>query len=203
MITIVIHSYKYGHLAGQCIESLLSQNYKPEKILFIDDGIGDCTNLSKIYKEVKFIERKNTLGQIQGFNSALMLIETPFYLMLGADNWLRDDALERIMEYDEDIVSYDINVVGELRHNWCNKNNINYDKDKTIYWSRKNKHHGSMRLATVKAKSIGYGKYLSNDNKICEDYYIYKNLIKKGATYRHIPESLLYYRRHRLNFNGL
>ena len=36
MITIVIHSYKYGHLAGQCIESLLSQNYKPEKILFID-----------------------------------------------------------------------------------------------------------------------------------------------------------------------
>ena len=38
MITVVISSYKYGHLAAHCIESVLCQTKKADKILFVDDA---------------------------------------------------------------------------------------------------------------------------------------------------------------------
>lgn len=38
MITVVIASYQYGHLAAHCIESLLSQTVAPSRIIFADDG---------------------------------------------------------------------------------------------------------------------------------------------------------------------
>ena len=41
MLTVVVASYQYGHLAAHCIESLLSQTKAPDKILFVDDGVGD------------------------------------------------------------------------------------------------------------------------------------------------------------------
>ena len=39
-VTVVVASYKYGHLAAHCIESLLSQTRLPDSVLFVDDGIG-------------------------------------------------------------------------------------------------------------------------------------------------------------------
>ena len=48
MLTIVIASYRYGHLAAHCIESILSQTKAPEKILFVDDGVGDCGHLEGV-----------------------------------------------------------------------------------------------------------------------------------------------------------
>ena len=64
MITAVVASYKYGHLAAHCIESLLSQTVKLERILFVDDGVGDCEHLPRIYPEVDFILRKENLGTV-------------------------------------------------------------------------------------------------------------------------------------------
>jgi glycosyltransferase involved in cell wall biosynthesis len=38
MITLVIASYHYGHLAAHCIESILAQSKRPQRIIFVDDG---------------------------------------------------------------------------------------------------------------------------------------------------------------------
>ena len=62
MITIVISSFHYGHLASHCIESVLSQTKRPERILFVDDGAGDCEHLQKIYPEVEYVLREQNLG---------------------------------------------------------------------------------------------------------------------------------------------
>jgi hypothetical protein len=53
MITVVISSYKYGHLAAHCIESVLCQTKKADKILFVDDGVGDCHHLPKLYPSIE------------------------------------------------------------------------------------------------------------------------------------------------------
>jgi hypothetical protein len=57
--TCVIASYHYGHLAANCIESVLCQTKKFNTILFVDDGAGDCEHLIKIYPEVEFVLREN------------------------------------------------------------------------------------------------------------------------------------------------
>lgn len=40
MLTVVIDSFGYGHLADHCIESVIGQSKQPDKILFVDDGWG-------------------------------------------------------------------------------------------------------------------------------------------------------------------
>lgn len=204
MVTIVIHSYRYGHLASHCLETVLSQTLEPTKILFIDDGVGDCKYIPEMYPQVEFIQRKSTLGQVDSFNNALNMISTKYFMMIGADNWLRCDALEVLLTREADIISYDLVVTGSEKKRWstntkdaCNLYEGGY------YWSRKGLHHGSMIMNTIKAKQCGYGSYISKDNKICEDYYLYTKMLETGSSYNHVSEGLLYYRKHRFNFNGI
>ena len=57
-ITVVIASCKYGHFAAHCIESILSQTVQPDEIFFVDDGVGDCSHLPKIYPKIKYVFTK-------------------------------------------------------------------------------------------------------------------------------------------------
>tara|TARA_B100001093_G_scaffold513752_1_gene586315 strand:- start:2951 stop:3565 length:615 start_codon:yes stop_codon:yes gene_type:complete len=203
MISVVIHSYKYGHLVCHCIESVLSQSLSPNEIFVIDDGVGDCAIVKSKYPSIKLIERKSNYGQVKGFNSALDLVNNERFMMLGADNWLRPDAIEKLSMRDADIVSYDLRVVGSDQFKWVPKNKkLKLDNHGYYYWPRRASHHGSMLLNTKLAKECRYGSYISEDNKVCEDYYIYLKMLEKGASYSHIGEGLLYYRKHKSNFNG-
>ncbi len=94
MITILVSSYRYGHLAPHCIESVLSQTIKPERVLFIDDGGGDCDSLPKIYPEIEFVLRKSNFGIIDNFNDILHRVKSEFVMFIGADNWLSSHAVE-------------------------------------------------------------------------------------------------------------
>ena len=94
MITVVIASYKYGHLAAHCIESLLSQTKAPARILFVDDGAHDCGHLPNLYPDIEYILRPRNLGTVDNFHDVLMKINTEYVLFIGADNWLRSDAIE-------------------------------------------------------------------------------------------------------------
>lgn len=76
-ITVVVASYKYGHLAAHCIESILSQSIKPARIIFIDDGAGDCTHLTEIYPEVEFIIREKKSRRYRQFSGCT------------GENWVR------------------------------------------------------------------------------------------------------------------
>ena len=67
-LTVVISSYKYGHLAGHCIDSVISQTRKPDTIMFLDDGVGDCKHLPSIYPEVEYILREKNLGTLKNFD---------------------------------------------------------------------------------------------------------------------------------------
>lgn len=200
MITVVIASYKYGHLAAHCIESILSQTVKPDRILFVDDGIGDCNHLVYMYPEVEFILRKKNLGTVDNFQDMLDRVTTKRCMFLGADNWLRSDAIELLKEQDTDIVTYDIIVTGELREELSKRHSSEITRSNgDYYWSRKLQHHGSMLYNVELAKKFGYEHSGKTNSE--EDYILWNNMIKEGATVSHVEEGLLYYRRHKENFN--
>lgn len=197
-ITVVIASYKYGHLAAHCIESVLSQSRLPDHILFIDDGAGDCLHLPKLYCEVEFLLREKNLGVVDNFQDALSRTETDKVLFIGADNWLRSDALELLAEVDADIVTYDIHVTGELKDEILLRHPTEvkrYQGD--WYWSREAGHHGSMLYDTKMAQAVGYS---SPPGRTIEDLVLYDGMIANGAKREHLAEPLLYYRRHLENF---
>lgn len=195
MITIVVASYRYGHLAAGCIESLLSQTKLPDKILFVDDGVGDCQHLKKIYPEVEYTFREENIGVQKNFHDMLMKVETEYVMFLGADNWLRSDSIEKLTGHPEDVINYDIQVTGELRNNFpIDKSNIiNGD----IWWKRNGNYHGSMVYRTSLGKQVGY----ITDGRPHEDHFMWEGLLKLNVSVKYIPEPFLQYRRHRENWN--
>ncbi len=201
-ITIVISSYKYGHLAAHCIESILSQTVKPHKIFFVDDGVGDCKHLINIYPSVEFILRKKNLGTVENFQDMLNRVTTDYCMFIGADNWLRSDALELLLKQDGDVITYDIIVTGEIKDElldgWSYKLKL-YEGD--FYWDREGGHHGSMLYNVKMGKKIGYKKYRDGHRYTTEDLRLFNGLVEIGAKVTHIKEGLLYYRRHKENFN--
>lgn len=201
-ITVVISSYKYGHLAAHCIESVLSQTVRPDKILFVDDGIGDCYHLKKLYPEVDFVFRKKNLGTVANFQDMLNRVNTDYCMFLGADNWLRSDAIEILKSKNADVVTYDIIVTGERKdeilQDWF-KDMSPYQGD--FYWDRKGRHHGSILYNVKLAKQVGYKKYKEGRRYTTEDLRLWNGLIEKGAKVEYVNEGLLLYRRHKENFN--
>ncbi len=198
-ITVVIASYQYGHLAAHCIESILSQSRPADKILFVDDGVGDCNHLPKIYPEVEYVLRDTNMGTAKNFHDMLMRVQTDKCLFVGADNWLRADTLEILDKVNADVVIYDIVVTGDSKRGLLNRHGHEmtpYQGD--LYWSSFQRHHGSMMYNTKLAQSIGYQSTGGIHSQ--EDLFLYNGFKRAGAKMEWVKEGLLYYRRHRENF---
>jgi glycosyltransferase involved in cell wall biosynthesis len=201
MITIIVASFQYGHLAAHCIESILSQSVKPERILFVDDGAMDCSHLPHLYPEVEYVLRENNLGTVDNFQDMLERVESEYVLFVGADNWLRSDAIEKLSNATTDVVTYDIVVTGELKHEILERvpgQTNSYQGD--FYWDRQGLHHGSMMYRTSIGKEVGYKKKNHLATHPQEDWNLWDNMLALGATVSSIQEGLLYYRRHRENY---
>jgi glycosyltransferase involved in cell wall biosynthesis len=199
-MTIVICAYRYGHLAAHCIESVLSQSKQPEKILFVDDGAGDCKHLVTLYPQVEFVLREENKGIVDNFQDMLTRVKTEKVMLIGADNWLRSDAIETLENIDADVITYDIMVTGELKDEIKKRHPGEIiEENGDWYWDRKSGHHGSMVYnVKIALESGGYGH--SGDSRSEEDRVLYWRMINNGAKRVHVPEPFLYYRRHKQNF---
>ena len=200
--TCVIASYHYGHLAANCIESVLCQTRKFDKVLFVDDAAGDCQHLVSIYPEVEFVLRDKNLGVVANFQDMLERVTTDMVIFVGSDNWLRPDALELLSKENTDVIVCDIVVTGELRDEIRNF----YPREVNLhfgdwYWSRKGQHHGSMMYDVKLALSVGGYEHNRTSPRSDEDLNLWNKLKLAGANVSHVSQGLLYYRRHRENFN--
>ena len=201
LITVVIASYRYGHLAAHCIESLLSQTIPPARIVFVDDGGLDCGHLPSLYPDIEYILRQENLGVVDNFQDILSQINTEYVLFIGADNWLRSDAIELLSNASADIVTYDIVVTGELKEEILHRvpgETLAYQGD--LYWDRQERHHGSMLYRTTFGQKIGYKKRYKDGVHPQEDWNLWDKMLEQGASVSSIKEGLLFYRRHRENF---
>ena len=202
MITVVIASYQYGHLAAHCIESLLSQTVMPERIVFVDDGAKDCAHLPLLYPDIEYVLRPHNLGTVANFQDMLSRIETEYVLFIGADNWLRSDSIELLTaNADADVVTYDIVVTGELKAEITLRvPGQTHLHQGDLYWDRQGLHHGSMMYRTALGRQIGYQKRFADRANPQEDWNLWDKMQEQGASVSSIQEGLLYYRRHRENF---
>ena len=201
MITVIIASFRYGHLASHCIESLLSQTCAPSKILFVDDGGLDCAHLPSLYPDIDYVFRPKNLGTVNNFQDMLSRVSTEYVLFIGADNWLRSDAIELLAHETADIITYDIMVTGELKAEILTRvpgETRPFQGD--LYWDRQDRHHGSMMYRTALGKKIGYERRYENGLHPQEDWNLWDKMLEQGATVSSLKEGLLFYRRHRENF---
>lgn len=207
--TCVIASYHYGHLASQAIESVLSQTKKFDQVIVVDDAAFDLKPVMDKYSDesILWLLQQVNLGSAKNFQDVLMHhVETDRCMFLGADNYLRPDTLEILSKYNEDIVSYDIALFGTETAQFIRKVGAYEVKDGYNIWrfkkgdiTRGNYIHGSSLYNTFLAKEVG-GYHASGNRNPEEDWMLWKAMLANGATHVHVPEPLLYYRRHKHNF---
>lgn len=101
-ITVFTPTYNRAHLLHRLYESLLRQESQDFKWLIIDDGSTDNTKevvgafIKENKIEIKYFY-KNNGGLHTGYNAAIERLDTELAVCIDSDDWMPDDALERII----------------------------------------------------------------------------------------------------------
>lgn len=101
-ITVFTPTYNRAHLLHRLYESLLRQESQDFKWLIIDDGSTDNTKevvgafIKENKIEIKYFY-KNNGGLHTGYNAAIERLDTQLAVCIDSDDWMPDDALERII----------------------------------------------------------------------------------------------------------
>ena len=90
--TILICNYNHGRYLKKLLDSIHQQSLQPSKIIIIDDGSTDNSHtILQNYKnseKFKIILNKENKGVICRMNEGIVLINTEYFMVYGADDFI-------------------------------------------------------------------------------------------------------------------
>ena len=97
-ITVIIPCYNAGRFLMRSVDSVLNQTFHSFELIIVNDGSTDKTTLQILKKyssneKVKIIFQKNK-GLSNARNTGIKNSQSPFVLMLDADDWISLDTLK-------------------------------------------------------------------------------------------------------------
>ena len=108
-VTVFRPTYNSGYILNQCYKSLKKQTCKDFEWIIINDGSTDNTeDLVKDWLEekngfkIKYIKTKNG-GKHRAINKALDLAEGYLFFILESDDYLTEDAIDKVIKAEETI----------------------------------------------------------------------------------------------------
>lgn len=101
LITVLITAYNYGQFVEQAIDSVLAQDYPPERVevLVVDDGSTDDTSerVKRFGSRINYLSKPNG-GQASALNFGIARARGEIIALLDADDFFLPPKLARIME---------------------------------------------------------------------------------------------------------
>ena len=101
-VVVLINNYNYGRFLRECLKSVLNQEYKPDFVIFVDDGSTDdsveiVNDFAFNHPELEVISKKNG-GQLSSFNAAAGLIyEDDYVFFLDSDDIWPSDYISNVV----------------------------------------------------------------------------------------------------------
>lgn len=98
-ITAVIANHNYERFLLEAVESLRAQVGGPPRIVVVDDGstaVGTASVLERVEAGGARVVRQANAGVSAARNAGLALVETPYWLVLDADDRLAPGALDAL-----------------------------------------------------------------------------------------------------------
>ena len=98
-VSIIIPTYNRAHYIGESVDSILAQTFKDYEIIVVDDGSTDNTRevLKKYGDKVQYVYQNNA-GPPAAMNTGVRKAKGEYYLILGDDDALMPDMVERQVE---------------------------------------------------------------------------------------------------------
>ena len=109
-LTIFTPTFNRAYTLHKCYESLKRQTSKDFVWLIIDDGSSDNTKelvdkwINENEVEIRYYYQKNQ-GMHGAHNTAYKLIETEINTCIDSDDYITDDAVEKIVNFWKTILS--------------------------------------------------------------------------------------------------
>lgn len=107
-ITVFTPSYNRAHLIGRLYSSLCRQSYRDFEWLVVDDGSTDDTEqlFERLCAEADFpirYHKQENGGKHTAINTGLELARGKLFFTVDSDDWLTDDALEKIVQWESEL----------------------------------------------------------------------------------------------------
>lgn len=104
-LSVIIPIYNAEEYLHECIDSTLRQTMSDIEIILIDDGATDsspqiCDAYAKKDSRVRVVHKPNG-GVCDARNAGIKEVKTEYFTFLESDDWLPDDALEKMYKYVE------------------------------------------------------------------------------------------------------
>lgn len=110
LVTFVVPSYNYAHLLGQCVNSILVQDYENFEVLIMDNCSPDNTpEVARSFRDprIRYFRNDSNLGAEQNFNEGLKRACGKYVWILSADDLLRSSSAlgqcVQVMEQNTDV----------------------------------------------------------------------------------------------------
>ncbi len=203
LVSIYITNYNYGDFLQEAINSVLIQTYKNIEVFIIDDGSTDNSkeilNSYLNHESIKVIFQKNK-GLTKTNNVALRLVNGKYIVRLDADDRLKPDAIENLVNgFTTDEVAMvfgNWDVVDEAGDFIFHFKRHNFEKDVSLLDCPA---HGACTMFRVDyLRSVGgYDEELR-----CQDgYELWFRMVDKFKV-RNLDVAIFDYRRHGNNLTG-
>lgn len=130
-LSIIVPVYNCACYLRDCLNSLIRQTYKDLQIILVDDGSQDassriCDDYAKNDRRIQVIH-KNNAGVSSARNTGLHFASGEYVLFVDADDWLDQDACEKIVEkLDENkyIYFWNAKIDGKKPTNLCARTSL-------------------------------------------------------------------------------
>lgn len=108
-ITVFTPTYNRAYILENLYRSLQRQSYTGFEWLVVDDGSSDGTeelfaqwNQEKNPFPIRYVKQENG-GKCRAINHGLKLAEGELFFTVDSDDYLTDDALEKVVKWDEEL----------------------------------------------------------------------------------------------------
>lgn len=103
LVTVVIPTYRRPKLLSRAIQSVLQQTFKSLRVAVYDNASGDETSqvvgaLSEDDQRISYHCHSENIGAIKNFNFGMAQVSTPYFVLLGDDNYLLPHFLEEAID---------------------------------------------------------------------------------------------------------
>ena len=123
-VSIIIPTYNRAHFICESIDSALAQTFKDIEIIVVDDGSTDNTRevVGKYGDQVQYIYQQDNVGPPGAMNIGIRNSKGEYYVILGDDDALMPDMLEKhveVLDKDPNVAfvcagTYFVDVNGEI-----------------------------------------------------------------------------------------
>lgn len=101
-VAVVVPAYNVAPYIGQCLQSVLNQDYNDLQIIVVDDGSTDQTpgvlaEFARVDPRISVIRQENA-GLSAARNTALRHVKAPFVTMLDGDDMLLPGVIKQWVE---------------------------------------------------------------------------------------------------------